>query len=95
MVKALTSCGNIQQNACPHDGVSPLLPWRFDGPETRHSYGGCSSEGTELILFNAGFQVIHITVPAILCQFGHKTPSDKSRMVWVIACVMLWLKVIR
>ena len=32
---------------------------------------GCSCEGTEEILPNVGFQVVHITVPASQCQVGH------------------------
>ena len=55
---------------------------------------GCSSEG---ILFYAGFHVVHTAVPVSKCEVGHidETPSDKSCIVCIIACVMLQLKVIR
>ena len=35
-----TSRGKDRQNTCLHDVVSPPLPWRSEGLETRHSYGG-------------------------------------------------------
>ena len=32
---------------------------------------GCSSEGTEGILFYASFQIVHIAVPASKYEVGH------------------------
>ena len=76
-----------------------LGPWRSDDPGTRHSYV-CSSEGTEGILCNASFQIVHIAVPVWICHLESlsamtpwilrlsKTPAKSSSQVAHVALIM-------
>ena len=58
---------------------------------------GCSPEGSESTLLDAGFEVVHVTVPASQCEiyFNNEHSLNKSCMVLAIACVMPPLNVIK